>query len=458
MISTNGCLTNGSTASGKIRMFTGQELATYNRRDNAHVAVHGKVYDVSSFINQHPGGADQIALGAGRDISQVFESYHSDKGFEMLERFYVGDLISSEYPVFPPHGQFYRTLKQRVEKFFRENNIDPKYDPWMFVRYAIFLSFTLIFPLCMLRFHENILLSSLLSVLWGFDSALVAFTLTHDCSHFSFTHKPWVWRVFGTVHDLFLGVSFYFWVHQHIIGHHPFTNISGTDPDIHTHRHRPHFIRIKHNQPWIPKYIYQHIYGPLVYCFLGTLTRIQEFIFLKNGNSNTMPLTIPTYSQLIQFYVGKFLHINYRFTLFYFYMPLWKLLLLNLIGEIVASYWLALHIQVTHVSSEVEWPQPDADNMMNRDWAELQVATAQDYATDSWFWSVFTGSLNHQTAHHLFPGVIQSHYKHITPIVRDTCKEFGIKYQCVPTYWEALGCHFNHLKKLGQRENESKQD
>ena len=99
------------------------------RRDNAHVAVHGKVYDVSSYIGQHPEGADQIALGAGRDISQVFESYHSDKAFEMLERFYVGDLVSSEYPVYPPRGEFYRTLKQRVEKYFKENNIDPKYDP-----------------------------------------------------------------------------------------------------------------------------------------------------------------------------------------------------------------------------------------------------------------------------------------------------------------------------------------
>ena len=33
-----------------------------------------------------------------------------------------------------------------------------------------------------------------------------------------------------------------------------------------------------------------------------------------------------------------------------------------------------------------------------------QVATTRDYATTSLFWFYITGGLNHQTAHHLFPG------------------------------------------------------
>ena len=88
--------------------------------------------------------------------------------------------------------------------------------------------------------------------------------------------------------------------------------------------------------------------------------------------------------------------------------------------------------------------------MLSYNRAEMQVATTQDYATDSWFWNVFTGALNHQTTHHLFPGVIQAHYPLITPIVRQTCEEFGIKYHYVDTMWEAFNCHINHLKNLGQ--------
>ena len=63
---------------------------------------------------------------------------------------------------------------------------------------------------------------------------------------------------------------------------------------------------------------------------------------------------------------------------------------------------------------------------------------------------MFTGALNHQTTHHLFPGIIQSYYPHITPIIRQTCSEFGVQYHCIETVWEALACHINHLRRLGQ--------
>lgn len=36
-----------------------------------------QVYDVSGFISKHPGGTEQILLGAGRDITYLFEVYHT---------------------------------------------------------------------------------------------------------------------------------------------------------------------------------------------------------------------------------------------------------------------------------------------------------------------------------------------------------------------------------------------
>ena len=36
-----------------------------------------QVYNVSSFISKHPGGTDPLLLVAGRDITQMFESYHN---------------------------------------------------------------------------------------------------------------------------------------------------------------------------------------------------------------------------------------------------------------------------------------------------------------------------------------------------------------------------------------------
>ena len=58
----------------------------------------------------------------------------------------------------------------------------------------------------------------------------------------------------------------------------------------------------------------------------------------------------------------------------------------------------------------------------------MQVMTSQDYGHGSWFWTVFSGSLNHQVIHHLFPGVNQFYYPALVPIVKQTCKEYGITY------------------------------
>ncbi len=35
-----------------------------------------QVYDVTKFVDVHPGGRDQLIAGAGRDVTMVFRSYH----------------------------------------------------------------------------------------------------------------------------------------------------------------------------------------------------------------------------------------------------------------------------------------------------------------------------------------------------------------------------------------------
>jgi cytochrome b involved in lipid metabolism len=128
-----------------VKTFTWEELAKLNDRHNGHVAIRNKVYDVSKFIKHHPGGVDQIMYGVGRDVTQIFESYHSFSTHRVLEKFYVGELITNEYPWFPKPSKFYVTLKTRVENYFKENNIDPKIDYWMFARYILFILSSFIF-------------------------------------------------------------------------------------------------------------------------------------------------------------------------------------------------------------------------------------------------------------------------------------------------------------------------
>ncbi|KJE96285.1 hypothetical protein CAOG_06628 [Capsaspora owczarzaki ATCC 30864] len=56
-------------------------------------AIHGKVYDVTKFLNEHPGGEEVLLENAGSDSTTAFEDVgHSTDAKKMLEQYYIGDL------------------------------------------------------------------------------------------------------------------------------------------------------------------------------------------------------------------------------------------------------------------------------------------------------------------------------------------------------------------------------
>lgn len=56
---------------------SGDELATHNARDSCWIAISGTVWDVTSFIDQHPGGASLILKVAGQDATEQYETFHN---------------------------------------------------------------------------------------------------------------------------------------------------------------------------------------------------------------------------------------------------------------------------------------------------------------------------------------------------------------------------------------------
>lgn len=82
--------------------------------------VHDKLYNLSSFIDLHPGGRDWIETTRGTDITEAFETSHLvnvEKVDAILAKYYVrdadvGHVRNSPY-TFEEDG-FYKTLKRRV--------------------------------------------------------------------------------------------------------------------------------------------------------------------------------------------------------------------------------------------------------------------------------------------------------------------------------------------------------
>jgi L-lactate dehydrogenase (cytochrome) len=55
---------------------TGEEVTKHNSRDSCWVIVHGRVYDVTEFLEEHPGGPKVILKYAGKDATEEYEPIH----------------------------------------------------------------------------------------------------------------------------------------------------------------------------------------------------------------------------------------------------------------------------------------------------------------------------------------------------------------------------------------------
>lgn len=63
------------TTSGP-KTFTMAEVATHNSEASCYSAIGGNVYDLTSFISEHPGGDRNILKICGKDGTSAFEGQH----------------------------------------------------------------------------------------------------------------------------------------------------------------------------------------------------------------------------------------------------------------------------------------------------------------------------------------------------------------------------------------------
>ena len=72
------------------------EIAKHNSVDDAWVIVDGVVYDVTSFLESHPGGLTVTEEHLGTDVSRLIRSdevhSHSSTAFEILDQYKIGVL------------------------------------------------------------------------------------------------------------------------------------------------------------------------------------------------------------------------------------------------------------------------------------------------------------------------------------------------------------------------------
>eukprot|EP00027_Filamoeba_sp_ATCC50430_P003103 CAMPEP_0168555028 /NCGR_PEP_ID=MMETSP0413-20121227/8105_1 /TAXON_ID=136452 /ORGANISM="Filamoeba nolandi, Strain NC-AS-23-1" /LENGTH=133 /DNA_ID=CAMNT_0008585829 /DNA_START=78 /DNA_END=479 /DNA_ORIENTATION=- len=79
------------------------EVAKHNKRTDCWVIYRGKVYDVTAFLDQHPGGEEVLLDLAGKDATTDFDDVgHSDEAKGMMSKYYKGDLVGGPVKSTPP--------------------------------------------------------------------------------------------------------------------------------------------------------------------------------------------------------------------------------------------------------------------------------------------------------------------------------------------------------------------
>lgn len=344
--------------------------------------------------------------------------------------------------------KFFRTLNSRVNSYFKENNIK-KTGNWKIHLKTVILFTVYLAPyFLILTLDMAFWIHLLLTVVMGIGMAGIGMNVMHDANHGSYSSKNWINKIMGGSMYLLAG-NVHNWQIQHNVLHHTYTNIIGHDEDLEAGR----IIRFSKEAKWhkihkFQQYYAVFLYGLLTFNWAITTDFKQMSRYLKKKLSYGQPKNPKIlWTTLI---ITKLLYVAV-----WIILPMvlgivwWKVLIGFFIMHYTAGLILSIVFQLAHVVDEAANPQPNEEGEMENTWAIHQLFTTVNFAPKNKIINWYTGGLNHQIEHHIFPHISHIHYSKIAKIVKETAKECQLPYHEYKTMTEAVVAHFKHLKTLG---------
>jgi len=435
------------------------------------VKIHNKYYDITNFT--HPGGPIAIMAANRRDATVLFESHHpfSDrtmmdnilKKYEMheerekCENYLLpgekenGDIFDWEETL---KSDFTIEVRDKVKKHFAEKaeqrgvtfSEATKATPQRWCEWGCFMG-AATWSFYTMLYSQSIFWSWLNMLLWP---ALywMSGTMFHDGSHFAVSQD---WRInLGIQYMYRIMVSPYYWLHQHIIGHHPYTNVHNKDPDL-THESlftkdiNNNRVRYNENTEWKPLHIGQEkMYYPVSSFVFLSLSLLQPLECIFTNIYNKCVYIVPANLKLYLFNVLDIL--LYLFIVFVLPFQIWTPF--YAIKHAILPYYLLSIIFI--FNSSVNHLHKDSVKGQNKNWYIHQVTTSNNFG-NHWPHYYTSIGLNYQIEHHLFPAVNHCHLHDIQPIVKSLCEKHGIPYHHTGGYKEAIMGVYEHLREMGKK-------
>jgi fatty acid desaturase len=427
------------------------------------VKIHNKYYDITNFV--HPGGPVAIMAANRRDATALFESHHPFgdrtimdnilKKYEMKE-----ECEKCEKYLLPGENEnsaifdweetlksdFTTELRDKVKKHFAlkaaERGVSfieaTKATPQKWCEWGAFATasawsfYTMLYSQSIFWSWLNVIMFP--SLYW------MSGAMFHDGSHFAISQD---WRInWGMQYIYRVMSSPYDWLHQHIIGHHPYTNVHSKDPDL---NHSSGELRLTENTKWSTVHIKQeNKYFILSLLFLMALNIKNSLllIFTQKYNNSLQKIPLELKYNLVQL-LDIILYMYLFFILpFQIWTPFYA------VKHAIIPYLLLTTIFT--INSSVNHIQKDSIKGQNKNWYIHQVTTANNFGSHYPHYYTSIG-LNYQIEHHLFPTINHCHLRDIQPIVKSLCEKYGILYHHTGGYKEALIGVYDHLREMGKK-------
>ncbi|XP_060030034.1 cytochrome b5 isoform X2 [Erinaceus europaeus] len=76
-----------------VKYYTLEEIQKHNHSKSTWLILHHKVYDLTKFLEEHPGGEEVLREQAGGDATENFEDVgHSTDARELSKTYIIGEL------------------------------------------------------------------------------------------------------------------------------------------------------------------------------------------------------------------------------------------------------------------------------------------------------------------------------------------------------------------------------
>mmetsp|Transcript_8631 Transcript_8631/g.18948 ORF Transcript_8631/g.18948 Transcript_8631/m.18948 type:complete len:559 (-) Transcript_8631:291-1967(-) len=418
----------GAAAKKPLPKFTTEEVAKHNARDDLWIIVDERVYDVTNYVDKHPGGWLPMVDMAGKDCTDVFANYHAARVYKhMLPAFLKGECVDVKVP---EHVKDFRAVRQELLRrglFETDMRFYLKMGTWL----AFLLSFALYLTLACTSIAAHMSGAVVLGVFWQQLAGV-----GHDLGHSGVTHKFWLDHLIGSCAASLMGISTCWWKRNHNT-HHVVCNSIEHDPDI---QHMPILAvtpRVFEKPFWSTYYTkwvsmdaaakflvsHQHLlFYPVMMVARFNLYAQSWIALLSNERLHYRKVEICALLTYATWVLAAALS-----------LPSWGqtvswLLISHAVGGI-------LHVQIVISHWAMQTYHGHAYNDAEDEWYITQLKTTMNVATPPALDWIHIG-LQFQIEHHLYPRLPRHNLRHARELVQAVCEKHKIHYH-EPGFFQA---------------------